>query len=91
MKSKFHMLADSKVDLCRMLQNSDTEYFLMMTMMMMVIGVVKNNILPFIPPRMDETLRARYQHALVKKAAREHIVKVQHTKAQNAVGTGFFA
>ena len=38
---------------------------------------------------MDETLWARYKHSLTKQAAREHIVKVQHTKAQNAIGPGY--
>eukprot|EP00435_Cladocopium_sp_Y103_P038406 s2591_g10.t1 len=36
----------------------------------------------------DETLWARYQHSLVKKAAREHIVSVQHAKTQNSIGMG---
>ena len=33
-------------------------------------------------------LWARYQHSLVKKAAREHIVSVQHAKTQNSIGMG---
>lgn len=39
-------------------------------------------------PRMDEAAWARYQHTLGKKAAREHILKVQHAKNQNTIGTG---
>lgn len=41
--------------------------------------------------RMDEAAWARYQHCLAKKQAREHIVTVQHTKAQNNIGSGRLA
>lgn len=40
-------------------------------------------------PSMDEAQWARYQHHLVKKAERQHIVSVQHTKSQNSIGKGF--
>lgn len=38
--------------------------------------------------RMDEAEWVRFKHQEKKKTAREHIIHVQHTKAQNAIGKG---
>jgi hypothetical protein len=43
--------------------------------------------LPF-PARLDETAWASYRRLLTKKAARDHVVTVQHAKAQNTIGLG---
>ena len=39
-------------------------------------------------PRMDEVDWVRYKTKLHKKSARDHIVAVTHTKAQNVIGKG---